>query len=217
VASTQREEKTPEKHATIAAQLQMEVAAKQAIIDAQTAQLAGKDQEIQRLTKWAQRAAQDKREKEQELLRRENLRKEGLRKEEESTAAKQATIDAHTAQLAAKDQEIQRLTKWAQRAAQDTREEKEKRMKEGLRKEEKINAMVGVTRELQEQLCCLKLQLDQRQADLERADLEQWLLLREFCGKSQPGQIGASEACDSGKHDAPPRHIPGHAISHGCR
>jgi hypothetical protein len=55
-------------------------------------------------------------------------------------------------------------------------------MKEGLRKTEKINAMVGVTRELQEQLCCLNLQLDQRQADLERADLEQWLLLREFCG-----------------------------------
>ena len=67
MASTQREEKTPEKQATIAVQLQMEVAAKQAIIDAQTAQLAAKDQEIQRLTKWAQRAAQDKREKEEEI------------------------------------------------------------------------------------------------------------------------------------------------------
>ena len=56
--------------------------------------------------------------------------KEGLRQREESAAAKQATVDAQTAQLAAKDQEIQRLTKWAQRAAQDTREEKEKlRMK----------------------------------------------------------------------------------------
>ena len=64
--------------------------------------------------------------------------------------------------------------------------------------------MLGVTRELQEQLGCLKQQLDQRQADLDRADIEQWLLLREFCGKSQPGQIGASEACDSDKQDAPP-------------
>ena len=130
--------------------------------------------------------------------------KEGLRQREESAAAKQATVDAQTDQLAAKDQEIQRLTKWAQRAAQDTREEKEKLMNEGLRKEEKINAMLGVTRELQEQLGCLKQQLDQRQADLDRADIEQWLLLREFCGKSQPGQIGASEACDSDKQDAPP-------------
>lgn len=67
---------------------------------------------------------------------------------------KQATIDGQAAQLQAKDQEIERLTKWAQRAAQNKREElaiKEQLMAEIRRKEEEIEAMACTTRELREQ------------------------------------------------------------------